>query len=210
MKRPSTTKKKPIAKNKRRHTRHYQGPLIGDWRKGRVFYPDKIKSETHQSEDYFLRGFSIHTHYLSILDGEKKPFRVHFWAYTNADNLREWISLRVEGVPIFVEKDKAHYNGLNKGWLQLTPGEKKVERVRKIITPLRKTLDNNSFDITLFQRDNYLGIPLCLNCPQKEHPSEGWGYIYNTVIDGVEGLAYSFETDPPVTLREQDNDIIYI
>jgi hypothetical protein len=185
-------------KHRRRLIKPRNLDTVGEANKGKICYPSSIKSSTQEWLNYHIRGFCVHTRYHSILSGEKKPLLLRFWSFTHVDTLDEYIGISSTDLPLFVkESDVKPIKELDESLLVSKNSNHKCSEPRKIIVPHRKTLDNYGLNITLFQRDNYLGIPICLASRDKKKITEGWVYLYNTVINGVEGLYYEVDCRIP-------------
>lgn len=190
-----------FGKNKRRLIKPRSLRDVGFHEGGKIFYPTSVKSASlPYSVDtrIYLRGFWVNTHYNSMLTKEKKPLRIGVWSYTNPDTLEEYIGLRTDTLPIFVQKE--HLIRRNDLWCVTSEKGLVTKAPSNIIVPHRKTLDNHGLNITLFQKENYLAFPTYLK-NDKENIKEGWVYAYNTVVNGREGIYMECISKVPFAFR---------
>lgn len=130
--------------------------------------------------------------------------------FTNSDTLQEVVNVKTSGISVFLEKDSAFIHDDHPNWVQFNETEKEVSFVRKLLCPHRRTLDRHNFPVTLFQRDNYIGIPLALNDSNGMNRELDWLYVYNTVIDGQEGLILQPNANKlAMTVHDNENIILY-
>lgn len=173
-------------KNKRRGIKPKKLIEVGDYENGKVYYPDKVVSDVLIWDDYYLKGFKLKTEYDSILSEGKKKFTMGFYSCTDADTLEEIIIIDISEEILFADYKKVRK--INGKQVESLKSPNVNKEPRKIITPHRKTLDNYNLEITIFQRDNYIGVPICLSNTDKTDIEETWIYIYNTTLKGKEGL----------------------
>lgn len=186
-------------KHKRRATKPRNMQKFGNYHGGKIFYPTSIRSDKTPWNDYLIHKFRIETHFHSILTKRKTPLNVSFWHFTHADTLVEYLGFTSYEVPIFAKKSE--YQIWEDKIFLSTAESYKTSQPRRIIVPHRKTLDNYGLNICIFQKDNYLGIPLCVSSLDKKIISVGWFYFYNTVIDNMEGLYFEVDHVIPLNLR---------
>lgn len=191
--------KKSFRKHKRRLTKTRKMQQVGDYLDGKVFYPSSIRSDKSFWRDYRIHMFRIETYFQSILTKSKTPLNVGFWHLTHADTFKEYLGLSSKKVPVFAKK--GDYKWVEDKLYLSTTSEYRSSLPRRIVVPHRKTLDNYGLNICVFQKDNYLSIPLCVSSLDKKKITVGWIYLYNTVIDGVEGIYYEIDHKIPLNLQ---------
>lgn len=183
--------------------------LVGYHGQGKIFYPTAINRDRREWKDYLIHGFLIKTKFLPVVSQAQISRKLNFfiWNYTNADTYQEYLGLQLEAeedIPIFVSKEKTREVMFeDERWVVYDQPAVKVEVPRKVIVPKPKVFDSYNLDITLFTKNNYLAIPVCIATITKENISEGWIYAYPTVIDGVEGIYIEANSETPFSFRGQ-------
>lgn len=192
-------------KYKRRTTKPQKLKNVGNLENGKVYYPKSIKSTKRIWGDYHIRMFQIETSYRSILTKEKIPLKMSFWYYIDADTLEEYLGIECLTTPILAERKR--FNWLVDDIYKSDQEPFKSSTPRKLIVPHRKTLDNYGLNICVFQKDNYLGIPLVVSSLDKQEITVSWVYLYNTVFNGTESIY--FETEYEYSLCLKGNVYLY-
>lgn len=98
--------------------------------------------------------------------------------------------------PIFYHRN--FWQAVDDRRIRLSVSDLTVSEPRKLITPFRKTLDNYGLNVSMFQREYYLGIPICLATRNRQYIDEGWLYVYATLVNGIEGICFEADSKTPV------------
>lgn len=173
-------------KKKRNLIRPRQMKPVGIRNGGKICYPTSIKSYKKEWNYHHLHGFQVQTHFHSIVTKKQTPLTIIVWSYTNPDSLQETIGVRVQELPIFLKQDDVVQ--VSETWFITNQPNHHISEPRRLIVPHRKTLDNYQLNISVFQLENYIGIPTYMASRDKLNITEGWLYGYNTIVNGMEGV----------------------
>lgn len=189
--------KRILQKYKRRRTKTRDLFPIGDFSNCRMYYPHNVNSCKEQYGNGVLHGFRIRTYFLSKKKERKIPIELEILLSYNYHSLKEFILVHTKGAPVFYHQ--RFWEPFEDG-IKLKIPDYAVNEPRKLITPNRKTLDGYGLNISMFQRDNYLGIPVCLATQTKENVNEGWLYVYSTTVGDIDGIGFETDSQTPIKI----------